>query len=207
MATFAEITRNFDHVAEGLNRLLTQFHDRPNFAGVVSSLAGQIQELETVAWQLLTERTLTAAVGVQLDGLGGIVGEVRAGRLDLDYRAAIRGRIRRNRAHGRTEDLIHLIRLLMPAATSNIQDGPGPATITVELDTGFDPVTDPSPEEVHSTMEKGAAGGVSLRMFYSLFDNSLTFTTADAAVLQIDSNRGTGDVAQTTGGRLAGIIS
>ena len=72
--TRGALTYQVDHCADGLERLLQQFKDRPRIAALLCAFVRQVQELEDAAWQLLTERHVDAAIGVQLDALGRIVG-------------------------------------------------------------------------------------------------------------------------------------
>ena len=95
------LTQKSTHVQEGLANLVQQFKDKPDLAALLTSYLEQIQDLETAYFGLLTERTLNAAVGVQLDGIGAIVGEDRRGRDDADYRLAIRARIKASTPAGR----------------------------------------------------------------------------------------------------------
>jgi hypothetical protein len=59
---------------ESLNRLAYQFKGSANLRGILTELYEQHEELRTDSGKLLTERTLDNAKGVQLDGIGEIVG-------------------------------------------------------------------------------------------------------------------------------------
>jgi hypothetical protein len=87
----------------------------------------QIQELETMWFELINERTMDTAVGVQLDGLGDIVGEERFGRNDDDYRVAIKGRIRLNLSNGTAEDIVAVIRSQLGEYTVELSEDSFPA--------------------------------------------------------------------------------
>lgn len=106
-----------DHAARGLARLAEQYKNKPKFAALINSLNRQIQELENAFYQLLTERSIDTAIGVQLDILGKIVGERRGGALDADYRLRIRARIRANLSSGTVEDIYAVFRALLGMAT------------------------------------------------------------------------------------------
>lgn len=81
-----------DLVAQGLANLLHQWKDKEKVIGVIQSILETAQVAEDQRWQLLTERGIYEAVGEQLDILGRLVGELREGRDDDKYRAAILAR-------------------------------------------------------------------------------------------------------------------
>lgn len=105
------------HVAEAKALLISQFRGRPVIEGLLSSWVGPLQELENVLWDIIDKRILDDAVDAQLDTLGKLVGEKRAGRDNDRYRASIRVRIRVNRSKGRAEDILQVARLLDASAT------------------------------------------------------------------------------------------
>jgi len=80
---------------------------------LVAAFAGPAQDVENVLQQLLLQRWIDTAVGVQLDQLGKIVGQAREGRDDDDYRRFIRARILTNRSDGRFETLITIALLVL----------------------------------------------------------------------------------------------
>ncbi|HEY3802246.1 MAG TPA: hypothetical protein VGL61_06540 [Kofleriaceae bacterium] len=63
---------------------------------------------------------MTDAVGAQLDVLGKIVGQVRLGSSDDDYRRYIQARIAANRASGKREELINVAKLVLSDPTVKI---------------------------------------------------------------------------------------
>lgn len=93
--------------------------------------ANRRQALEDVAWSVLTalsDPTFATVTGVLLDKIGARVGELRGGRVDSDYQAAIRLRIRVNRSRGKAEDIIAIAKLAAihstPLYTEPDDDGP-----------------------------------------------------------------------------------
>lgn len=81
-----------------------------NLTALIRAYVAQIQELEGVMFELRDARAVGTAVGAQLDGLGGIIGEDRLGRDDDTYRIAIQSRIDNNSSNGTIEDLLDLIK-------------------------------------------------------------------------------------------------
>lgn len=98
------------HVAKGLALLLQQWRSSPKLMGILATYLRQFQTLENVTWDVINSRMLDTAVGAQLDMLGDLVGEARRGRSDIDYRAAVKLRIRVNRSQGTAEDVIDVAR-------------------------------------------------------------------------------------------------
>lgn len=98
-----------ERLAEAVGNLIGQFQGQPNFAAFIRAWAQQSQDVESVAFDLLTSTTIANAEGVQLDGLGEIVGVERAGRTDADYRVRIGAQILLNNASGTIEDMLQLV--------------------------------------------------------------------------------------------------
>lgn len=78
---------------------------------LVDSYANELQAIDTAATQLLVLITVDSAVGVQLDGLGQIIGVDRNGLTDEQYRSLLRSYIRVNSSGGTIEQLNEIIRL------------------------------------------------------------------------------------------------
>jgi len=70
-------------IIKGLSRLAYQFETSENFKGFLTSFLTEFQELEISGLQLLNERYLDTSQGVQLDGIGEIVGLPRPTK-DID---------------------------------------------------------------------------------------------------------------------------
>lgn len=199
----ADPIKQLDHVTKGLRRLLTQFRGQPNFEAILTSYLNQIDELECMFIDLMIKRYLDNAEGAQLDGIGDIVGELRAGRNDTDYRAAIRGRIRANRGKARVEDILFVFGLLLPTFTFKLTEGPSPASLVVQIVEPLGP-SDPSPEVIVAQLKRARGGGINYQLQWTEQPVADTFMTADGTVLQADSQRGTSDPGMTFGGYLSG---
>ncbi len=106
------LTHKLTHVADGLAHLAYQFQDLPHFEAILTAWLNRIQEIEDVLWELIDERTIDAAVGVQLDGIGAIVGEPRLGKTDDEYRLFIKARRLVNLSSGTVPELIEILGLL-----------------------------------------------------------------------------------------------
>lgn len=71
-------------ITKGLSRLAHQFKDSAKFIAFIESILHQFQDLEDSGNQLLTERYLNSSFGVQLDGIGEIVGLFPRPNKDVD---------------------------------------------------------------------------------------------------------------------------
>jgi len=203
----ADPTINTQHIVEGLRRLLRQFHGQPNIQGVLRSYLTQVQEIENVGISLISERYVDNAVGAQLDGVGSIVGEARAGRSDVDYRVAIKGRIRGNAADSRIEDILDLFKLLLPGFTFTLVEG-SEANFVLNIDQVLTPVTDPSPEALAAQLRTSKGGGINASLIFSdvaPFDERFTYASGDA--LEPDTDQGYADDASSTGGVYSEVAS
>jgi hypothetical protein len=104
-----------DLITTALSRLTNQFSESPKLRGMVEAMVRPLQDALATIEQLRTERWPDTAIGVQLDGVGQIVGEPRNGRGDDEYRAAIAFRIFVNTSNATPGDLIQGLRTLTQA--------------------------------------------------------------------------------------------
>ena len=100
-----------NHVDQAKARLATEFR-QTLIEAMLESFVLQIQDLETVNCELIEERDCQTAVGVQLDKVGDIVGELRNGRDDDDYRQGIKAQICINNSKGTHNDILVCFQLL-----------------------------------------------------------------------------------------------
>ncbi len=203
----ADPTLKTTHISDGLKRLLVQFQGQPHIEGILRSYLEQVQELEAVLFSLMAERYIETAVGAQLDGIGSIVGELRQNRTDVDYRTAILGRITRNSANSRIEDLLALFVLLLPDHTFELTEGPGPAAFRFRIVEALVPVVNPSPDVLSAQLTDAKGAGIRGTLLWSEKAESNTFTFADADALQADTLRGhADDPPSTIGGYQSGAL-
>lgn len=79
------------------------------FLDVLGAEVNEFNSLEAVFGDMLLFRSLKDAFGVQLDGIGEIVGESRQAREDEEYRAGIIYKIALNTSGGQAEVIIDFI--------------------------------------------------------------------------------------------------
>ena len=136
------LTQITDHVARALDSLHERHKDKPNIAALVTIVMSQVQEVEDAGYQLFTERLISTAVGEQLNVLGRIVGELRDGKSDADFRRFVRARIAANKSKGRWADMNAVARLVLDDATLGIINSESNyQTILMEI-TGALPIGD-----------------------------------------------------------------
>lgn len=156
---------------EAVGHLIDQFKGQPNIAAFIQAWAQQSQELEIAAFVLLAATTISSAFGVQLDGLGAIVGVERAGRTDADYRVRIAAQILRNNASGTIEELLQLGVALGATSLELVEVQPA----KIQLTAGIDVVNG---AEIAQVMAAAKPAGV--RMWFVWYEDGTPFRFDDA---------------------------
>lgn len=103
-----------DVIAAGLAQLVQQFQEQPKIRALLESWLGRLQEIEDAIEQLRTDRSLDTAEGVQLDGIGQILGLRRGGMDDEEYRGRLRVQLRVLYGEGTPEDILGALALAAP---------------------------------------------------------------------------------------------
>ena len=145
-------------VETGLSRMLWQWGDSPKLRGWVESFLEVGSEIENTFYQLLTERGIHEAEGVQLDVLGDLVGESRLGRKDDRYRAAILSRGLINSSNGTPEDLLSILAASTGSEVPNLWEHTSGSTY-LYADTGVTPFV------AHAMQDASPAGTYTAVMF------------------------------------------
>lgn len=148
-----------DHKQKAKDRLPHQFKAKPRIEAVLDCFNEQIQSLEDVLCDLLEKRLLTNATGKQLDRYGTIVGQIRHGRNDDEYRLAIIGKIGANTCQGDAERILTLFKLMTASEVADIIYN-YPAAI--ELWADHDITLDIDPVELYKFMRMCVGGGIAL---------------------------------------------
>jgi hypothetical protein len=95
------------HAADALARLTQTLKGKPNLEALLTALAAEPQALENALYSLYSERTIDAAVGVQLDVIGTIVGQERESSADDDaYRLRLKARVKSNKSSGTVSEIL-----------------------------------------------------------------------------------------------------
>lgn len=152
-----------DQVTSGLNRLITQWADKPLVQGLLKSYLQSFEELESTYDQLLKERNLETAIGAQLDVLGLIIGEPRGGKDDNAYRLSLKTRIAINNSDGTDAVVTPLLREMTGSDTVKMTEV-FPAGVRYELTGSSSLVT----SETVETINKIFGATISLEISTSL---------------------------------------
>lgn len=123
--------RNEDITADAVQKLVPELWGKPRIAALLQSWTDEVQELEDAIFGVILSRLLDNATGAQLAALGSIVGQKDFGWDENSYRSAIRARIRANRSDGLMNDVIDVVKLLVPGQSFTITNGPDSATMTL----------------------------------------------------------------------------
>lgn len=143
------------HEDDAVARLASQFRQKPLIEGLIRAFVAQHQGMEDANDELLTERLIDTAVGAQLDGFGSIVGELRQGRADDEYRLALKARMGRNNSEGTPEDVINVFNLLTGSTqTQLLEASPAVITLTGNVDFSANAVA------IKAFMQRVVAAGV-----------------------------------------------
>lgn len=189
-----------DHVTRALARVIQQYKGLPKIEGLIAAHAAQAQEVEDALWDLGTKRYLDDAEGVQLDRLGEVLVEPRGALLDAQYSLVLAARIRMLRSSGTVEDILAVMRCVLPTQTlALIQWYPAAFTLDVHEQIDAEDV-----DILARILRRSRAAGVRGQMIYTLSDPDETFLFADADVEQNSDTQGFADTAMTIGGYMAG---
>lgn len=127
-----------------------------NMEKLVVAMIEPFQTLEDASNELRTERNVFDAVGVQLDGLGEIVGIVRRdGESDDDYRERLLFQPYINRSNGTPEEIIAIVKFITDATMVRYIDIFPAAYQLITNGTSF---PDPTEELVESLADASPAG-------------------------------------------------
>lgn len=189
-------------VEEAVATLLQQFKTKPRMVGVLTSLVGGVQGIETALGDLFSKINLETGVGHQLDLIGKLIGVKRYGVSDTVYRVRLRVEILVKNSAGTLEQLLEIMRVatsLYPGTAFNIQQA-GVATVVASLS---GPVPVSLPIELFLFLDRARALGVQLFLNYSPDD---AFTLATGLTEELDTTHGWGDDTNpATGGKLSGV--
>ena len=102
------ITFETDKLTKMIDRGLDFFMNKPRYLCLVTSRVIQYQELENVFSVLYLMKSIDDNTGEQLKRIGNLVGEPYSGQSTTNYRLAIKGRILRNKANARVNEILKL---------------------------------------------------------------------------------------------------
>lgn len=155
-----------------------------DFEKLLVALVSPAQDIENMFQQLLTQRGLQTAVGVQLDQLGALVGCPRAGNADDAYRRYIGAQILTNQSSGQVNRLLLICRVVIndPNATL-VAHRESTATYIIRI--GTDAVTYATAAALIGFLRAAKAAGVRLILIFSEYPAAETFTLDSGPGLDI----------------------
>jgi hypothetical protein len=195
------INQRLDFIDDAVSALTDTF-DKPVNRAFISTFAKQVQDIENVAFAVLQGRTINTAVGVQLDGLGELVGAPRAGRTDDTYRVRIRAQIALNLSSGTPDEILRIVQLMVGSAKLAEYF---PASFIVDSTAGANPTSAATALEISSIVKAATPAGVRSQHIYAVSPASKVFRFSSSNVSEMNPDKGFANLAQTTGGKLAGV--
>lgn len=128
-----------DHILRAKNRLLEQYKGKKRVEDLLEAFVKEYQSLEDVLNVLSVKRSLEEAEGVQLDGIGQIVGRSRIpGQTDEQYLLDIKTQIIQNLNQGTVDEFISAA-LFFTGASDIWYQEVYPASVDVMLSESVDP--------------------------------------------------------------------
>ncbi len=214
--TVKAITPITDHADVAISRLPQQYKDAsakyPAFwqaepasgwEGLLQSLISPAQGFETIANEMLNERSLTTSVGVNLDRIGQIVGQDRQGLDDAAYLGTISAQIAENNSDGTANELLAITEALLADDFISVEIKelfPAKAVIDIAV---TDPLVTPNNNSaVVSALAGAKLAGVDIDVEIYVADNYFAFDSDTA----IGSN-GFSTTLNDTGGNYTNIIN
>lgn len=195
------LVKSTTHIVDAKARLVEQFRGSLNLEALIAAYVEQVQDLENVFFQLLLERTLENAVGVQLDNLGTIIGEERMGLSDDDYRLRLRVRVKINASSGTPEQILKIFELLFPDNGFQILEFyPAAFNLIINNELTEDAL------QLAEILKESRPAGVKAFIEYTLAPDTDTFTFATGDTAEASTTQGFSNDAGTSGGKFADAV-
>jgi hypothetical protein len=111
-----------DQISKGLDRSIYDLK-KEDFEKILSVLLKQVQDIEEANFQILNERSIINAIGVQLDVIGTLLSVSRDGLEDEPYRKKILLKIATNSASGTPNNIINIIKAYSEGDSVELREG------------------------------------------------------------------------------------
>lgn len=182
-----------DWNARLLSRTYEQFKGKAKLQAFATNvIAPQAQATEEATQQLVTMTMIANSIGAQLDVIGRIVGQPRAGVDDITYRLYLRARVLANKSSGTVSDLYAVFAALYSlTGTGNMLYVPGwPVGFGTPGQASFElrilvPITDLQAMVGVGFLSDSKDAGVRGILEWKEQTDALTFTFAVAAMLSV----------------------
>jgi hypothetical protein len=185
------VTEKTTQVAQAYGRLIEQFKGNTLMREMLRTWIEEAAELEAAGFEVLDQDSIDNAEGVQLDGIGRIVGQPRSGASDPVYRLRIKARILLNKSSGTIPQILEIFALLTAEDQAVVLAEYFPAGfyLTIGGDSG---TTADNAAELVNTLDAAKAGGVGARLVYSGEPDDATFQFASGDDAEYDFDTGFG---------------
>ena len=110
-----------NRVEKAKELLLSQFKDKPNILAMTDVIVSELQEIENALIDLQAVSTLDGAYGYWLDEFGQRLNVSRNGKIDSDYKTAIKIAMAKRRSTASREDIIELVSALTNDTTVSLE--------------------------------------------------------------------------------------
>jgi len=190
-----------NHIAEGLAVLAKEFKGSVRIQAWIASYLKQVQYIEDALWAIVS-LLLDNATGDALDQYGRVIGIPR-GTISDDsvYRILLKAGVRARMADGSPESIIAVVRLAV--GTIPFAYAEGSASVCIDV---LDAITDLTALLLVVRLARDAAIGVQVTGSATAASGRFTFS-ASQFFPSTSSTQGFADTAQTTGGKLNGVVS
>lgn len=196
---------------EMLSRLPDLFNkdSSSNISKLINIIADQQEEVNQILKDIEKYRDIDQAQGFTLDKSGINVQQFRGTANDPVYRILIKSKIARNLSTGDINTIIKTLAVTLNTEYENIGvkplynelSAPEPAAVSISVPTVLLNQAGFSINQFGRLVNKIVAGGVRAKVF---FQGTFSFSSI-SDVLEVDSQKGFSDLAQTTGGFFGAI--
>jgi len=164
-----------------------------------------VQEFEDAAFTTIPKTNINANVGKSLDDIGGIIGQLRNGLPDNEYKIYLLGRVARNSSNGVSDDIYKVWNAFSLAVTTVIEEV-FPAGVQIISDT-LPPLPASFIPIIKENIDASLGAGISL-VGIVIYDPVDAFQFSSSALPEIDAVHGFGDIPANpiTGGKLATVL-
>ena len=181
-------TGEVDHDATAVLRLAEFIRTQPNFLALLASGTAQVQSLETAYQQLNTLRGLPNASGGQLDVVGAILMQPRAGLSDVDYRKFLTARMLLNKSSGTIPQILEIFGLITTGTLRLTEHYPA----GFELQLTGEALTSTTLAVLLAIFRQARAAGVRGEFHWTEWPEANTFTLDGTPAQSLDAGHLTG---------------
>jgi hypothetical protein len=139
-----------------------EFKGKDFIIALVRAFANEVQDIEDADFPMLSLLDIDTMIGAQLDGIGDILTEPRAGQNDANYRVALKAKAARITASGTPEQIIERF-ITLTGSTP-------PVDFFEDFPAGYGIYGDAAsyPSDILTSMEAASAVGVYVAIFQRL---------------------------------------